>query len=84
MNNISTININIQYSFNLNIFSIYIESPLISDYDPIFYKDQFRVNLYNIFSLSNKSDSNKENDSLSEKEDFLRHLSLFAYFFVPK
>ena len=68
MNNIST-NINIQYSFNLNSFSNYIESPLISDNDSIFYKDQFRVNLYNIFSLSNKSDSNKENDSSSEKEE---------------
>jgi hypothetical protein len=68
MNNIST-NINIQYSFNLNSFSNYIESPLISDNDSIFYKDQLRVNLDNIFSLSNKSDSNKENDSSSEKEE---------------
>ena len=68
MNNIST-NINIQYSFNLNSFSNYIESPLISDNDSIFYKDQLRVNLENIFSLSNKSDSNKENDSSSEKEE---------------
>ena len=68
MNNIST-NINIQYSFNLNSFSNYIESPLISDYDSIFYKDHLRVNLDNIFSLSNKSDSNKENYSLLEKED---------------
>ena len=68
MNNIST-NINIQYPFNLNSFSNYIESPLISDYDSIFYKDQLRINLDNIFSLSNKSDSNKENDSLLEKED---------------
>ena len=68
MNNIST-NINIQYSFNLNSFSNYIESPLISDNDSIFYKDQLRVNLDNIFSLSNKSDSNKENDSSPEKEE---------------
>ena len=68
MNNIST-SINIQYSFNLNSFSNYIESPLISDNDSIFYKDQLRVNLDNIFSLSNKSDSNKENDSSSEKEE---------------
>ena len=68
MNNIST-NINIQYSFNLNSFSNYIESPLISDYDSIFYKEHLRVNLDNIFSLSNKSDSNKENDSSSEKEE---------------
>ena len=68
MNNIST-NINIQYSFNLNSFSNYIESPFISDNDSIFYKDQLRVNLDNIFSLSNKSDNNKENDSSSEKEE---------------